>query len=380
MVRTLTVLVIVFSAWSRAVHAFVLQPPAAAVAPSAPRRATTRLWEGKAGNQQYRNVATEFLSNFMQSKEMTEEKADPLASVDFGAPKLVTRLPLVTLAAVLDYELYEKEWFVTGQVNPIYFADTFLFQDPDVTLEGIEAYARGVNTLFADNSRAEIIETVVNPALGDNVITCKWRLSGKVNIGPAGLTIKPYIVYSDLTVDPETGLIVAQEDRFDIPQWDILLSSLFPFLIGKVCYIPCVFVMLSYSLVRQGVPCTQSHSCCPVAYRSPKHPPLRWNPGLCPHPRPHLRLASHPLTSFRISLRRNNAVSIRRVYRLAGSRSVDYASARRCNATVGGRRLLINTRLVLITHNLLGSRFQELCQTILELLRRGLVEKLKGIR
>lgn len=25
-----------------------------------------------------------------------------------------------------------------------------------------------------------------------------------------------------------------QEDRFDIPGWDILLSALFPFLIGKV--------------------------------------------------------------------------------------------------------------------------------------------------
>lgn len=25
-----------------------------------------------------------------------------------------------------------------------------------------------------------------------------------------------------------------QEDRFDIPGWDILLSALFPFLIGKI--------------------------------------------------------------------------------------------------------------------------------------------------
>lgn len=48
------------------------------------------------------------------------------------------------------------------------------------------------------------------------------------------MTIKPYICYSDFTVDAESGLIVRQEDRFDIPQWDILLSALFPFLIGKV--------------------------------------------------------------------------------------------------------------------------------------------------
>ena len=185
------------------------------------------------GNQQYRNVATEVLSNFMQKKENdSSEESDVIGTIDFQAAKQPIR-DLATLAAVLDYELYQSEWFVTGKVNPVYFADNFCFQDPDVTLEGIEAYARGVNTLFdQETSRAEIIETVVNPELGDNIITCKWRLSGKANIGPAGLTIKPYIVYSDFTV--QDGLIVRQEDRFNLPQWDILLSSLFPFLIGVV--------------------------------------------------------------------------------------------------------------------------------------------------
>ena len=186
-------------------------------------------------NQEYRNAATEILSNFIQSPDKNKEDAtlpSPLEDIDFKAPKQpVTNLNL--LAAILDYELSQKEWFVTGLVNPVYFAEDFCFQDPDVTLQGIEAYAKGVNTLFDQaTSRAEIMETVVNPELGDNVITCTWRLSGKANIGP-GLTIKPYIVYTDFTV--ENGLIVRQEDRFSLPQWDILLSSLFPFLIGKVC-------------------------------------------------------------------------------------------------------------------------------------------------
>ena len=133
---------------------------------------------------------------------------------------------------------------MTGNVNPIYFADSFRFQDPDVKLEGIEAYARGVNKLFdQESSRAEIISTKVNPSLGPNMITCTWRLSGYAKIGP-GLQIKPYIVYTDFRVDPESGLIDFQEDRFDLPTWDILLSSLFPFLIGKVssqrlCNVPC---------------------------------------------------------------------------------------------------------------------------------------------
>ena len=172
----------------------------------------------------------------INSDQTASVAKNPLDGIDFEAPKQPVE-NLETMAAILDYELYQKEWFVTGQVNPVYFAENFRFQDPDVTLDGIQAYAKGVNTLFdQETSRAEIIQTKVNPELGDNnnVITCKWRLSGKVNIGP-GLTIKPYIVYTDFTV--ENGLIVRQEDRFDLPQWDILLSSLFPFVIGKVSQI-----------------------------------------------------------------------------------------------------------------------------------------------
>ncbi|GAX13965.1 hypothetical protein FisN_5Lh126 [Fistulifera solaris] len=166
-------------------------------------------------------------------KEDESTSTDPLSNIDFSAPKFQKKVTLEVLAQLLDAELYEREWFVTGNVNPIYFSETFLFQDPDVRLEGIEAYARGVNKLFdQETSRAEIISTKVNPDV-PNTITCTWRLSGKANIGP-GLTIKPYIVYTDLKIDPESGLIVFQEDRFNLPQWDILLSSLFPFLIGVV--------------------------------------------------------------------------------------------------------------------------------------------------
>lgn len=182
------------------------------------------------GDMEYRNAATNLLSNFMQKENKDD---DPLSRIDFSATKLKKKWSLEELAQVLDAELYEREWFVTGNVNPIYFSDKFVFQDPDVRLEGIEAYARGVNKLFdQETSRAEIISTKVNPDV-PNTITCTWRLSGKANIGP-GLNIKPYLVFTDLKIDPESGLIVFQEDRFNLPQWDILLSSLFPFLIGVV--------------------------------------------------------------------------------------------------------------------------------------------------
>lgn len=190
--------------------------------------------------EEYKNAPTKFLSNFMgsDSPSMSSDTINnnPIDSIDFNAPKF-KKVELETLAAILDYELTKKEWFVTGNVNPIYFSDDFEFQDPDVKLSGIEDYARGVFKLFdQETARAEIISSLRNEIV-PNTITVTWRLSGRVNIGP-GLTIKPYICYTDFTVDETTGLITMQEDRFDIPQWDILLSALFPFLAGKITAAP----------------------------------------------------------------------------------------------------------------------------------------------
>jgi len=98
-------------------------------------------------------------------------------------------------------------------------------------------YAKGVQKIFDQTtSRAQIISTLPS-ATAPNTITVTWRLSGRVNIGPSGLPIKPYICYTDFTIDEESGLIVFQEDRFDIPGWDILISALFPFLVGRVGFL-----------------------------------------------------------------------------------------------------------------------------------------------
>ena len=183
---------------------------------------------------EYRNAATAFLSNFMQkSGSSSAVGVDPLSDIDFDRPK-IPKLGLEVLAAALDAELCEREWFVTGRVDPAFFDDDFRFQDPDVKLTGIEEYARGVVKIFDQStSRAQIMSCVVNSTV-PNTITVTWRLSGRVNIGPKGLPIKPYVVYTDLTVDETSGLVSFQEDRFDVPGWDILLSALFPFLIGRV--------------------------------------------------------------------------------------------------------------------------------------------------
>jgi hypothetical protein len=108
----------------------------------------------------------------------------------------------------------------------------------------VAEYSKGVQKIFDQaTSRAEIQSTrLVVPAASTTtsdtipakpVITVTWRLSGGVNIA-GGLTIKPYMIDTDFVIDPTTKLIVFQEDKFAIPAWDILLSAVFPFVIGTL--------------------------------------------------------------------------------------------------------------------------------------------------
>ena len=58
-------------------------------------------------------------------------------------------------------------------------------------------------------------EVVCCSTTAANTITVVWRNSGKVNIGPLGIELKPYVVTTTLKTDPADGnLIVSQVDDF----------------------------------------------------------------------------------------------------------------------------------------------------------------------
>jgi len=195
--------------------------------------------ENDSGGLTYSSPITSFLGRFLPSKE--EAGAISLDEATTSGRK---KLSIDDMILALDQGLREREWFVTGDVIPDLFADDFTFKDPDVELQGIEAYANGVKRLFdQETSRAEVIECSLNQdATRDaneerdindtvQVIRVEWRLSGNVNIGPLqGLRIKPYICISDMYAREADGLIIYQEDTFDIPGYDILLSAFFPWL------------------------------------------------------------------------------------------------------------------------------------------------------
>jgi len=193
--------------------------------------------------EMYSNPLAGFLGQFLPSSPSGDNENDSDAA-DLGPfmdpwdkPKR-TGLPIDEMISTLEVGLREREWFVTGNALPELFADEFFFKDPDVQLRGIQKYCEGVRRLFdQEASQAGIIDISQNEELTNEladknikVLTVEWRLSGKVNIGPLGLTIKPYICYSDLHVRQSDGLIVFQEDRFAIPGWDLFLSFFLPWL------------------------------------------------------------------------------------------------------------------------------------------------------
>ena len=158
-----------------------------------------------------------------------------LADIEWGAAK-APPLPVPEMARRIEAGLRQREWFVTGRVLPELFAeDDFVFRDPDVTVEGLRAYAEGVHRLFDQaTARAEVVEVAYDPAraaeAGRDVVVVTWRLSGRVNLGPFRPSLKPYVVRTDVHLRATDGLIVMQEDHFTIPSWDIGLSIVAPWL------------------------------------------------------------------------------------------------------------------------------------------------------
>ena len=152
-----------------------------------------------------------FFKNFLPSEAPQADASSPLDAIAWNMPKR-RGLNTEQMADAINDGLRTNEWFVTGRGLPQYFSDAFTFSDPDVSLDGIEPYCRQVRRLFdQETSRCEV---VCCSATAPNTITVVWRNSGKVNIGPLGVELKPYVVTTTLKTDPTDGLIMSQVDDF----------------------------------------------------------------------------------------------------------------------------------------------------------------------
>jgi hypothetical protein len=171
------------------------------------------------------NLFKNFLPSESPTPLATEATPNPLDEIAWGAPKR-RGLNTEQMSDTINDGLREREWFVTGRGLPQYFSESFSFSDPDVKLDGIEPYCRQVRRLF-DQSTARC-EVVCCSVTAPNTITVLWRNSGRVNLGPLGVELKPYLVTTTLRTDPADGLIVSQMDEFAADGLGLLLYQLPP--------------------------------------------------------------------------------------------------------------------------------------------------------
>ena len=153
-----------------------------------------------------------FLPNDESGLDSATEIDNSLDSISWDKPKKRGLNPEQMADAIND-GLREREWFVTGMGLPELYSDNFSFSDPQVSLVGYEQYCRQVRRLFDQKTaRCELICCSVT---APDTITVLWRNSGRVNIGPVGVTLKPYVVTTKLKMDPNDGnLVVSQVDEF----------------------------------------------------------------------------------------------------------------------------------------------------------------------
>ena len=166
------------------------------------------------GDEEYKDLGTQISSKLLNSVETAaESNGDALGGINWRAPK-VTGLSTEEMAKRLDAGLRSECWFVTGRSQPELFSESFTFSDPQVSLNGIEEYSRGVRSFYKQGTA--VGEVVCTAATAPNTITVVWRNYGTVNIGP-GIELAPYLVTTTLTTSAsDGGLIVRQEDAFEV--------------------------------------------------------------------------------------------------------------------------------------------------------------------
>jgi hypothetical protein len=159
--------------------------------------------------------------------DSSSKENNPLDFISWDGPKKRGLNPEQMADAIND-GLREREWFVTGKGLPEFYSDNFSFSDPQVSLMGYEQYCRQVRRLFdQETARCEVVCCSVT---APDTITVLWRNSGRVNIGPVGVMLKPYVVTTQLKMDPNDGnLIVSQVDDFNSDGAGLLLYQI-PFL------------------------------------------------------------------------------------------------------------------------------------------------------
>jgi hypothetical protein len=95
-----------------------------------------------------------------------------------------------------------------------------------INFAGTEKYAAAVASIFSpDTAHADLIRCRI---VGPQTIKLDWRLEGTIRQGGLTFKFKPYTGTTLYTTDERTGLIVSQDEAWDISQLDVFVSLFLP--------------------------------------------------------------------------------------------------------------------------------------------------------
>ena len=123
------------------------------------------------------------------------------------------RLPIDEVARIIERDLSEGQYFVTGNLTREVFDDRCRFVDPTNDVVGLSRYLTALGLLF-DPATSEVTVRSVE-VTSPTTIESVGTLEGYLRF-PWHPKVDKYTYFMTHHVDPETGLIVEQSQTWDI--------------------------------------------------------------------------------------------------------------------------------------------------------------------
>lgn len=151
----------------------------------------------------------------------------PLGSVQSTGEKM-TGLGIEQICGILEKDLGERKYFITGNLTTGIFDDECRFRDPTNDIVGLSRYKKALDILFDPrNSTLDLISIgVVREEGKDPYIKASWTLGGYLKL-PWNPYIRPFKGTSTYTLN-EKGLISLQSQEWDISALDALIQTFTP--------------------------------------------------------------------------------------------------------------------------------------------------------
>ena len=140
------------------------------------------------------------------------------------APKQ-TGLAASELAKVLEVDLAQKKYILTGALTPSIFSEACRFEDPNNAVTGLNKYRQALSLLFEPEA-STVKDVTVSVAADGRSVIADYTARGVLKL-PWRPVIEPWRGHITWSLDAD-NLIVSQVDVWNITRWDAIRQSFTP--------------------------------------------------------------------------------------------------------------------------------------------------------